>query len=259
MRDPHVERLRYEIGTGEGISYRDPAPLEFSNKIGRFQLRDGSLLFEPIEHFSAEEEVRGAVEPFLRGWEMEADLTSNVGTIRFKFLRAELIDRDPPGPGESQVIQLKAASLVLMAGSVTTHLTCNRYPEPPRAFRTTPEVELGYRRWLGFRSGKEPLQSMESMACFVLTLLASSAGDRNKAGRVFQIEAEVLSTMGQLSSTRGDGITARKVERVHLFQDLTGTEKQWLEQAVRRHIHRLGEHASGVPLTMITMQELPRL
>ena len=87
MRDPHVERLHYEIGTGEGISYRDPAPVEFSNKIGRFQLRDGSLLFEPIEHFSDEEQARGAVEPFLHGWEMEADLTSNVGTVRFKFLR----------------------------------------------------------------------------------------------------------------------------------------------------------------------------
>ena len=258
MRDPHVERLHYEIGTDEGISYRDPAPVEFSNKIGRFQLRDGRLLFEPIEHFCDEEEARGAVEPFLHGWEMEADLTSNVGTIRFKFLRAELIDRDPPGPGESQVTRAKAASLVLMAGSVTVHLTCNKYPEPPSAFRTTPEVEMGYQRWLGFRSGKEPLQSM---AYFVLTLLQSSAGNRNEAARVFQIEAEVLRTMARLSSTKGDAITARKVkvEHVQLLQDLTGTEKHWLEQAVRRLIRRLGEHASGVPLTMITMQELPRL
>jgi hypothetical protein len=257
VRDPHVERLHYEIGTGEGISYRDPAAVEFCNKIGRFQLRDGRLFFEAIEHFSAEEEARAAVEPFLRGWEMEADLTSNVGTIRFRFLRAELIDRDPPGPEECEVISLKAASLVLTAaGSVTVHLTCNKYPEPPRAFRTTPEVELGYRRWLGFRAGKEPLQSM---AYFVLTLLASNAGNPNKAARVFQIEPAVLSTMGRLSSTKGDGITARKVQHGKLLQDLTGTEKHWLEQAVRRLIRRLGEHASGVPLNMITMQELPRL
>lgn len=248
--------MHYEVGSGEGISYRNPEPVSFSNHLGTFDLGDNKLRIAPTEHFSDEDEARRAVEPFLRAWEIEADLSSNVGMIRFKFERVELVDRDPPPPGSPQVIEVKGASMMLVGASASLHLTCTKYPQPPKTFRATPEVQHAYRRWIGFRSGKEPLQSM---AYFVLTLLESAAGSRQSAARSFQIDVAVLGTIGRLSSTKGDESTARKAGPGNQFQELSGAEKQWLEEAVRRVVHRLGEHASGAPLTLISLTDLPSI
>lgn len=256
MRDPHVQAVHYEVSSGEGISYRNPEPISFSNHLGTFDLSDGRLQIVPTEHFPDEDDARRAVEPFLRAWEIEADLTSNIGMIRFKFDRTEVIDRNPPPPGSAQVIEVKAASMVLVGSSASLHLTCSKYPQPPKTFRATPEVQHAYRRWLGYRLGKEPLQSM---AYFVLTLLESAAGGRQSAAHSFQIDLQVLGTLGRLSSTKGNESTARKASAGNQFQELTGSEKQWLEEATRRVIHRLGEHASGAPLTPISLRGLPTL
>lgn len=51
MNDPHVERLHYEVGSGEGVSYQDPEALLFTNQPGKFEARDGSLVVEPSDHF----------------------------------------------------------------------------------------------------------------------------------------------------------------------------------------------------------------
>jgi hypothetical protein len=249
--------MHYAVSSGEGISYRNPEPVSFVNHLGAFDLVEGKLSIAPVEQFPDEEEARRAIEPFLRAWEMDADLNSNLGMIRFTFERVELIDRDPPSLGPSLAIHLKGiASLSLVGQSVSLHLTCTKYPEPPREFRATPEVQHAYRRWIGFRSGKEPLQSM---AYFVLTLLESAAGDRKSAARSFNIEPEVLSTIGMLSSTKGDPDTARKVGPGTQFQELTGAEKQWLEKAIPLVIRRLGEHASGALLTPISLSDLPNI
>ncbi len=254
MRDPHVEAMIYEVSSGEGISYRDPEPISFSNHLGAFNLSDGKLRIIPAEHFANEDNARQVIEPFLQAWEIKADLTSNIGMIRFKFVHAEIIDRNPPPPGSSQIVNVKAAGMVSLGGSVSVHLISSKYPTPPETFRTTPEVSHAHRRWLGYRQGKEPLQAM---AYFVLTLLETGAGGRQNAAHLFNIDIEVLKTIGRLSSTKGDEKTARKASA--MYEELTGPEKTWLEEATRLLIYRLGEHASGVPLSRISFGDLPDL
>ena len=256
MRDPHVQRLYYQVGSEEGISYRDPAPEAFLNHLGAFDLNDNKLIITPTEHFSDEDNARQAIEPFLRAWEIEADLISNVGMIRFKFIRTELIDLNPPPPGVSHSLHLKGVSAVASVSVASVHLTCSKYPKPPKAFRTTSEVEMAYRRWINFRAGKEPLQSM---AYFVLTLLESSVDNRRQAAQIFKIDLPVLNTIGRLSSTKGDGTSARKVERGTTLKELSGSEKSWLEKTVPRIIYRMGERSAGVSLTLITLNNLPKL
>lgn len=256
MRDPHVQAMHYEVSSGEGISYRNPEPVSFSNHLGTFDLSDGKLRIVPTEHFADEDDARRSVEPFLQAWEIETDLTSNIGMIRFNFARAEVIDHSPPPPGSPQVIEVKGASMVSFGCSVSLHLTCSKYPQPPKTFRATPEVQHAYRRWLGYRLGKEPLQSM---AYFVLTLPEFAAGSRQSAARSFQINVDILRTIGRLSSTKGDESSARKAAQGNQFEELSGSEKQWLEVAMRRIIYRLGEHASGAPLALISLRDLPSL
>jgi hypothetical protein len=249
--------MHYTIGSGEGISYRDPEALSFSNHLGDFELIDKELHIKPTEHFSDEGEARTAIEPFLHAWEIEADLTSNIGAIRFTFERVALIDRDPPPPGSPKVIKLKAMlGNVSLASSFSLHLTRRRYPQPPQAFRATSEVQQAYRRWMGFRAGKEPLQAM---AFFVLTLLEKPAGGRKKAACTFHIGLDVLNTIGELSSTKGDESTARKASLGGQYQQLSDAEKQWLEAAVPKVIHQLGQYASGTSLTRLSMNDLPSI
>jgi hypothetical protein len=258
MRDPHVERLHYDIDSEEGTSYRDPEPLAFTNPLGRFEARDGKLIIEPTDHFPDEDAARDVIERFLKAWEIDADLESNIGTIRFKFLRTDVIDRDPPPPGTAQVITLPAlaGSVNISGGVASLHVIRRKYPAPPVAFQTTIDVERAYRRWLDFRSGRETLQST---AYFILTMVEAAVGDRKQAAKALNIELDVLRKIGELSSTRGDAATARKAPSSGVYRELTGPESGWLEQATRRVIKRLGEHASGSVLSRIGMADLPNL
>lgn len=254
MRDPHVQALLYQIGTDVGLSYDNPDPISFTNSLGNFQMKDGVLRIVPTEHFCDISSLRMSIDPFLEAWEIATDLTSNVGTIRFSFERGEVVDRDPPPSGSPQIIKLNGMSTSTFGGRVSLHLTFRKYPEPPKPFSATPDVQSAYRRWIGYRCGKEPLQAM---AYFVLTVVERSAHGRKKAANTFFIAKDILQKIGELTSKNGDESTARKATAVG--KALTASEKQWLEEATRKVIHRLGEHASGVPLSLIDMTELPSL
>ena len=254
MRDPHVQTIFYRIGSDEGITYFEPEPLTFTNSVGDFDLREGELRVVPVEHFDDSDSARQAIDAFLHAWEIEADLTSNVGTIRFAFERAEVIDRDPLPAGSPQELKLTGMSMTTFGGNVALHLTCRAYPEPPSSFSATPEVKRAYRRWIGYRQGKEPLQAM---SYFVLTILETFAGGRKRAASLFAIDILILDAIGKLSSTRGDDSTARKAKAASAA--LTDSEKKWLEAAICRLIRRLGEHASGTCLSPTAMSDLPKL
>lgn len=257
MRDPHVKTLYYQITTGEGISYRDPEPLNFSNHFGDFSAANNRLAVEVSEHFTEVADAREAIEAFLKSWEIDADLNRNVGMLRFKFETADVIDRNPPPPGTPQVLYVKGISAIQIGSTASLHLTCKKYPEPPSQFVATPDVQYAYRRWLAFRAGREPLPAM---AYFVLTVAEQSANGRRSAAQTYQIELDVLSKIGELSSTRGSEMTARKADNQRQYRELTQQEEAWLELAVRALIRRLGEYASGAKtLVRIALSDFPSI
>jgi len=257
MRDPHVNSLRYNVSPEEGISYSDPEPLSFANHLGTFELSNNTLVVFPVEHFSIEDDARRALDPFLQAWEIETDLSSRVGMIRFKYDRAEMIDRDPPPPGSPKKINVTGKATISVVGCRSSALiTSNKYPPPPDTFCVTPAVQFAYRRWVGYCAGNEPLQAM---AYFVYTHLVSIAGDNRRAGKLFRIDISVIKKISELSSTKGSELTARKAPKNKQFQDLSGAEQVWLEEATRRVIRRLGEYASGAPLIPISMADLPKM
>ncbi len=258
MRDPHVERLRFAIGSEKGSEYDNPKPLAFENALGRFRTEEGALLVEPADHFPDEAAARSVVEPFLRSWEIGADLTGNAGAIRFKFLSAEVIDRNPPPPGTPQQISLAGTVRIgIRGGTATLLITRRSYPPPPADFTASPDVISAYDRWRGYQAGNEPLLSM---AYFVLTLAdATAQGRRRDAAKLLHVDFEVLRKLGELTARRGDPKTARKAPQDGQFQKLSDTERAWLEEAVQKIIRRLGEKAAGAQLTSLTLKELPTL
>lgn len=255
MRDPHVEAVYFKVGSGDDISYENPEPQEFSNHLGQFSLADGLLKVIPSEDFCNGLEASQAIDGFLRSWEIEADLKLNLGMIRFTYSHADVNDRNPPPPGEPHVVEAAFASAVAIAGSFACHITSRRYPPPPRCFSASEYAQHAYRRWLGYRSGHEPLQAM---AYFVITLMESIAGGgRSKACELFKIDMEVRKKMGDLCSERGSALTARKAQSAN-FDELSPIEHEWLERAVKRLIFRLGELAAGQTLELITLENVER-
>jgi hypothetical protein len=257
MRDPHVVTLSYIASPSESASFDQAPPLEGTIEDIRFLLHHGQLRIEPIIHFSSVEDARRYVDPLLEAWEIDIALRLGSPELTFKYDTAEVIDRDPPPPGDRQVVLVASVGEFSLAGSVVAlHVSRAKYPEPPPTFRTSPDVDTLWKRYQGYRQGREPLQSM---AYFCLTLLEAITGSRYNAAKTFKISGRVLGKIGQLSSERGDTSTARKYRAITAGAPLTGFEANWLEEAVKAIIRRAGELHAIDAVNTINLNDLPSL
>ena len=256
--DLHVVSLRYALLSTELITYVNPPPVEFETEEARFRLADGSVTCDMKTHFPTAAAARAVVEPILRAWEVDADLRRKQGELQFKFDRAEIIDRSPAPPGVIRahlVAPAPAISACLIGGTVSVHESRDHYPEPPGTFRLNPDAESILLRYQGCLAGREPLLSM---AYWCLTVLEANAGGRKLAATDYRIEEAVLRMMGELTSRRGDRLSARKAT-AGPAQPLTGPESAWLAAAVKTLIWRLGDTRKPPALPLITMSDFPRL
>ena len=104
VRDPRVERLHFRIACEEGTVYDNPAPLRFRHQFGTSETDGGALVVSPVDDFSNEADARAIIEPFLRAWEIATDIDEGVGVIRVRYVRADIVDRNPePGSRASAV------------------------------------------------------------------------------------------------------------------------------------------------------------
>jgi hypothetical protein len=251
--DLHVVSLRYIVQPDEGFSYDNPPPVSFESQEARFHLDAGILTCEMKIHCTDADTARKAVEPILRAWVTDSDLLHNRGQLRFKFDRAEIIDRSPAPPG-SGIAVAAGAAVVTMAGSVSVRISSTRYPDPPPDFfRLNPDAETLLQRYYGYLDHREYLQGM---AYFCFTVLTNNSGGLDNAAAKYQIHRDVLRKIGELSSTRGDLQNARKADAV---RPLSGEESAWLEAAAKMLIRRLADTRPMSGLPMIRMTDLPPL
>ena len=256
MRDPHVTRVYFTVGSDEGISYKNPAPLSFSHHIGKFNLVNGRLKIEPSWHFANVEQARRIIEPFLWAWEIKTDLTGNWGEIRFKFDRLELVDRDPPPPGAGRILECEARSYAVATADLHSEIVRTKYPPPPVNFDWSEKLGHAYERWKNYLAGGESLQQTAS---FIFDYLKNIPGGEKAASEQYRISNNILKYIRKLSSYGGSPATSRKAPIDNNFVELGDDEKEWLEAAVRKIIHRIGEHASCADLKMLTLSGLPTL
>ena len=256
MNNPHVERLHYQLCPGEGLSFNSPPPLDDNEPAFRWRLDNALLAVEMNEHYATEAEAKKCVEPLLRAWEIETNLRLGRGMIRFEFQRSEIIDRNPPPPGEPRVISASVAFVGEATVSARGHAVHTQYPPPPMRFSATPDVETMWNRYLGYLDGKEPLLSM-AYAC--LTVLegstGASTGVREAVCTMYNIDRPVRNKLGDIVSERGGPKEARKLGSGATCALLTEQEKQWVEEVIKALIRRKAEYDanSSAPLPLITM------
>jgi hypothetical protein len=150
---------------------------------------------------------------------------------------------------------------VKFTGSAISELriTRSKYPDPPTVFTVTPDVETLWQRYNNYLDGKEPLPSM---AYFCLTLIENKAGGKNKrklAEKLFRIKKPILDRLGDLTASKGNAETARKVPDKGNITALNEKEKKWIKAVVKIFIQRMGELANIQTAKFITMTDLPKM
>ncbi len=253
MPDLHVVSLLYKLVHNDSVSYVNPPAVQFEDDNALYRLDDGTLTCEMKVHFSNSEDAQKAVAPTLRAWEVDADLRVGRGELRFQFAGADVIDRAPANSNQVFGVGSAVVASVCAAGTISVHVTRRNYPSPPIGFRLTLDAESVLLRYEGYLDHREPLPAM---AYFCLTVLETNAGGREAAASQYGIDVAVLRKIGELTSTRGDALTARKADAA---KPLTGAECSWLEAAIIKVIWRLGDTRGAAGVASITMSDLPSL
>lgn len=259
MNDPHVKKLEYSILAPKSVDYKKAKPFETETEDFRVVVNEEVVTFEMEKHFATPEEARSFVEPFIRSWEVAAGLEGHDG-FGLKYRRAETMDRAPPESDKTISLRGEIAAHVTVDGILS--VSRGDYPRPAADFRVSPDVESMFIRYELYRKGKEPLLSM---AGFCLTVLERSvvagtkdSGLRRKAAKRYRISYDVLSKLGEITSTRGGESEARKAPK-GAFQPLTLEQREWLLAVMRAMIRRAAVWAynPNAPLPEIAMNDLP--
>jgi hypothetical protein len=245
MNDPHVESLQYRLCDSETTVFANPPDVPFENAEFRGVLSNGVLNLTPKEHYASEFEIRPLAEAFVRAWEVSAGVMLGVQDFRFRYGGAAVIDR-APAPGFRNV---SVSDTILVSDSVEYTVQKSAYPPAPGQFVVTPEVEALWERYCNYKAGREFQLSM-AYAC--LTLLERP--NRPSAAENLDIDVAVLNKLGELSSTRGDLRTGRKLKAG--ITPLSGREQEWIDAATKAIIFHL---AIRVPGRKLSMTDLPAL
>ena len=260
MNDPHVERLHYRIETGETVAFENPPDVSWETPNCTITLSGGEAVVAMKTHLATEQAARAVVDPLMRGYELHAAiLGGGLPEVTLKFVRADIVDRNPP-PAGHYVLQAGTGGVLITGGTVTMLVTRRSYPQPPTRFSASPDVEILWRRYQAHRRGAE---SLTAMAYFSLTVVEASVGPggaRRRAAAQYNVQFDVLDRLGYLTSEVGDEETARKWGR-QAARPHTGSEKAWMNAVVLKLIRRLGEYAAdpSAPMESITMKDLPGL
>ena len=254
MNDPHVVALHYELSFASDVDYKPPhSPLSYRRADFDIELGGAHVRFIPKTHFPDRQSARAVCDPLARAWEVMIALEVGTLGVMLQYQKTEIIDRNPT-PG---VIELHAETFASATtfGTATLIKSFNRYPQAPDSnFLLTPDAEFLWQRYRMFKEGREPLLSM---AYFVLTAIESPAGGRKAAAMALNVDESILRKIGELSSTRGDNLSARKL--ANAITPLQPSERMWLEKSIECLILQVGRSQAGRSQQALTFGDLPNL
>lgn len=254
MNDPTVTAIHYRLEFADGVVFSPPEG-SLTAEMADFNLLlvGQSITLTPHQHFATREAARAAADPAMRSWAVEMNIRLGFTEAQVKYDRTDLVDRRPT-PGLI-VLQAESSVSTWVVADATLVRGLNRYPPPPDdQFVLSPDVESLWARYVNYKKGREPLLSM---AYFTFTMLTLGGSGRPDAATRLNVEESVLRKLSELSSTRGDLMTARKSSPD--WRPLSDTENVWLTTAIPRLILQLGYAATGTAPERVTMASLPSL
>lgn len=252
-----VHTLHYRLRKVETISYEGAVPLAFETDVGTFSLADGRLAVILSRDFDTFASAHAAVGEVLNNWERAAELRFGPGEFVFEADGGVMEDRTPPTPGTNAArADILLASASMHATATTSTITRrSAYPAPPTYFRDSAEVRELVTRWNQQRIQREPPLGA---AYYILTRIVElGGGTRKLAAARYNTDVGVLGKVGELTSKRGDELSARKAEATTVA--LSASESAWLNAAVPALIARVADTRDLTSLPKLTMRDLPPL
>ena len=256
MNDPHVVALIYAIEVRADVDYDGAKPITFDTQDFSGFLDSKHLRIDLKKHFSDHEEAIAFVNPFLRAWELEMDLSGRPGEIEFRYRTAEIKDRNPtPLPPGLHAISRSIEIPIEIRESLSRHISRATFTGPPYDLATTPDVEDMRHR---LRMLSDDRTTLADAAYYCLTKVDLIAGNRKGAVATYGISMEVLTKLGDLSGNKGGREEVRKARAV---TEYSPEERAWLGATIKAIIRRVAEVAfdPASAKTPLTMAELPRL
>ncbi len=246
MNDPHVSALKYRLSVDEPLEFCNPPDVLIDTPEFTGLLSKAILSLHPKAHFETELQVKPISDAFVHAWEIEAGLRYG-HEFHFQFEGCEIVDRKPT-PGA-----IEATDTIHWSNSMAATLKglLSQYPAPPNNFLVTAEVETLWARYCRYKENKE---SLVGMAYYCYSYLKTAAGSNRAAAWQFGIQEKLLTRLRELSSERGDMLTARKV--TPRVRPLSEKERDWIESAVKAIIRQLGTRHLGGKLMMADLPSL---
>lgn len=250
MASRRVDSLTYRLETDDTVSF-DAAPVSHETDTFSLRLEDDKLIIDLYKHFSSVEEARARLEPFLEAWEVKYAIQHCERQISFSYEDAEVVSEE----SEDDVIIVEGLKhQVELSGRVSFHVEREKYPDPPKKFRLSPNARTLWNRYEGYEEGQEPLFSM-GYAC--LDFLRWRAGGQKKAAKKYNISRGLLQKLGTLTAKRGHHEVARKPSKTK--GEATPEEKKWIEEAVQKIVLQVGISDAGHDPETLTKGDLPPL
>ena len=257
MPDRYVKELIYEIRHRASVKYDRAQPATFTSEEFEVGISDSKATFEfRTQDIETEAEALETVSDYIERWELSAGLALGPDAFRLEYKTPWLEERNPV-PGQVRLLG-RARFRVEMGGDLTVITHPPEYPTPPSGFRVTSDVRSEYYRYMGYRRGRERLDSMAYSCLTGLEAVANQkpgpGGGREKAAKVFSVSRNVLKELGDLSSSHGRKAGGRD-------DPLTQDQEAFLEAATSAIILRMAEHAHdpGAELPTITLADLAPL
>jgi hypothetical protein len=218
LRDPYVVELTYRLFASPGVEYLSPPPVEWERPTCFLRLADGQLTANLKVRCRTVDEARRLVEAELKTWEAWASVTGGRDDLRFDFIDSRVEDFSPNASGDQAIfLNTLPSTSKLFPPIVTLTVQRREYPQPPKEFVRSPDVESLLDRYSRYRAGGEPLPAM---AYFCLTLLESKAArlkapgknTRTAAAAWSGISSSILSKLAELATEVGSPMDARKAD-----------------------------------------------
>jgi hypothetical protein len=261
MNDPHVEMLVYKVSTGKDVDYRNAKPMSEETEDFILTVDKDRAVFRMKKHFSTEEQAREIADTFLNTWRVWIGLIKcRPEELTLDFISSTIIDRSPSkNKGGAFSIDKSVTVTAEIRSNLTVRVTRNEYPQCPKNFAVSLDVETMYFRYRAYQQNREPLTTM-GYWCYTV-IKASTEGNPRKAAAKYSIDFRVLRKLRELTSTKGNTLEARKMPNSGVTIPLKPEEKRWIDEVIKRIIIRFGEYAFNpqAKLQKITMKDFPKL
>ena len=259
MNDPHVHKLHYKVITADNVDYNNAPPLVFETDDFKIELQNDKAVIELKAHFGSVMEAKGLVDKYLSSWNVLIGLQHDPDSLQFLFHDSDIVDRTPIKTGsKNAALNVLSSEHLNLTEKVEVHSSYGNFPDPPKSFRKSLEVEMMYERFKIYKKGRE---SLLGMAYWCLSVFEYSSKGLNKAAKKYHVSNKVLSKLSMLCSNKGDLSEARKLKGKAGSTPLEPGEKKWIESVIKRLIKRVGEceYDPNAILKEITMSDLPVL